>query len=127
MTGFLALQAAGRLRDAVNMVEDLQELGEAHTTAAAASVCTPDPMFERVAAGLRGARARTGLSEEQIVSMLHERGVEIGLLVLRRAERLGVIDFALAARLADAYGMTTDCLAGRRPNTWQFAPPSLAL
>ena len=59
--------------------------------------------------------------------MLREQGVESSLLALRRAESMGVIDFALAVRLADAYGMTTDCLAGRRPNTWQFAPPSLAL
>jgi hypothetical protein len=90
-------------------------------------VSATDPMLDRVAAGLRSARARTGLSEKQIVAMLHEQGVESSLLALRRAESMGVIDFALAVRLADAYGMTTDCLAGRRPNTWQFAPPSLAL
>ncbi len=110
----------------MSMVVDPQEPGEAHVKATA-SVSATDPMLDRVAAGLRAARARTGLSEEQIVAMLREQGVESSLLALRRAESMGVIDFALAVRLADAYGMTTDCLAGRRPNTWQFAPRSLAL
>jgi hypothetical protein len=108
------------------MLVDPQEPGEAHVRATA-SVSATDPVLERVAAGLRAARARTGLSEQQIVAMLREQGVESSLLALRRAESLGVVDFALAVRLADAYGMTTDCLAGRRPNAWQFAPPSLVL
>jgi hypothetical protein len=108
------------------MAVDPQEPGEAHVTAAA-SVSTPDPMLDRVAAGLRAARARTGLSEEQVVALLHEQGVEAGLLAVRRAESTGVIDFALAVRLADAYGMTTDCLAARRPNARRFAPPALVL
>ena len=113
-------------RDAASMVVDPQEPGEAHVKATVSASAT-DAMLDRVAAGLRAARARTGLSEKQIVAMLHEQGVESSLLALRRAESTGVIDFALAVRLADAYGMTTDCLAGRRPNAWQFAPRSLVL
>ncbi len=110
----------------MSMLEDPHDGGDEHLTVTVAD-CTPDPALERVARALRGARARTGLSEEQIVAMLNERGVAISLLVLRRAELIGTIDLALAAQLADVYGMTTDCLAGRRPNTWQFAPPALAL
>lgn len=120
------IAAACAAGDAVSMVADPREPGEAHAKATA-SLSATDPMLDRVAAGLRAARARTGLSEQQIVAMLHEQGVESSLLALRRAESMGVIDFALAVRLADAYGMTTDCLAGRRPNSWQFAPPSLVL
>jgi transcriptional regulator with XRE-family HTH domain len=108
------------------MLEDPHQDGDEHLLATVAD-CTPDPGLERVARALRAARARTGLSEEQIVAMLGERGVPISLLVLRRAERIGSIDLALAARLADVYGMTTDTLAGRRPNSWQFAPPALSL
>ena len=65
---------------------------------------------------LRGARARTGMSAERTVAVLVERGVAISVSVLERAERTGVLDFALASCLADAYGTTTDCLAGRRPD-----------
>jgi hypothetical protein len=108
------------------MAETLESAADAPMVVAAITPA-PDLMLERVAAALRSARARTGLSEERIVAMLNEQGAETSLLVLRRAERVGVIDFALASRLADVYGMTTDCLAGRRPNTWQFAPPALAL
>ena len=75
--------------------------------------------LERVAAGLRGARARTGMSEERAVALLVERGVAISVPVLRRAERTGELDFALASCLADVYGSTTDCLAGRRPDRRQ--------
>ena len=39
--------------------------------------------------------------------------------MLRRAERTGELDFALASCLADVYGSTTDCLAGRRPDRRQ--------
>jgi hypothetical protein len=70
--------------------------------------------LQRVARSLRGARARTGLSEEHVVALLATRGVAINRALLRRAERTGVIDLALAASLADAYGTTTDDLAGRR-------------
>jgi hypothetical protein len=108
------------------MLEDPPEGGGEHFAATVAD-CTPDPAQERVARSLRAARARTGLSEEQIVAMLNERGTAVSLVVLRRAERVGSIDLALAARLADVYGMTTDTLAGRRPKEWQFAPASLVL
>ena len=108
------------------MLEGPPENGDEILTATVAD-CTPDPGLERVARALRGARARTGLGEEQIVALLNERGVPISLLALRRAERIGSIDLALAAQLADLYGMTTDTLAGRRPNSRQFAPPALSL
>jgi hypothetical protein len=75
--------------------------------------------LERVAKALRGARARTGMTEERTVGVLIERGVLISVPVLRRAERTGVVDFALASCLADVYGTTTDCLAGRRPDRRQ--------
>jgi hypothetical protein len=75
-----------------------------------------DPALERVAKALRGARARTGLSEELAVAILVERGVVISMRVLQRAEATGMLDLVLASHLADAYGTTTDCLAGRRPN-----------
>ena len=87
----------------------------------------PDPTHERVAMSLRGARARTGLSEQHVVAMLNKQGVAITVGLLRRAERSGAIDLALAVRLADAYGTTTDCLAGRRLNNRQVAPPLFAL
>lgn len=88
---------------------------------------SPDPTHERVAMSLRGARARTGLSEQHVVTMLNKQGVAISLGLLRRAERTGTIDLALAVQLADAYGTTTDCLAGRRLNNRQVAPPLFAL
>jgi hypothetical protein len=78
-----------------------------------------DATLERVAMALRGARARTGMSEERTVAVLSERGVAISVSVLRRAEHTGVLDFALASCLADAYGTTTDCLSGRRPDRRQ--------
>lgn len=70
--------------------------------------------LERVARSLRAARARTGLSEEHVVALLTRRDVVINLALLRRAERTGMVDLALAVSLADAYGTTTDGLAGRR-------------
>ena len=70
--------------------------------------------LERVAKGLRGARARTGLSEEEVVSILARQGMALTIADLRRAESTGAVGLALAARLADIYGTTTDGLAGRR-------------
>jgi hypothetical protein len=70
--------------------------------------------LERAAKGLRGARARTGLSEEDVVSILARQGLDLTLGDLRRAESTGAIGLAVAARLADVYGTTTDGLAGRR-------------
>ena len=77
--------------------------------------------LERVAGALRGARARTGMSEERTVAVLNERGVDVTVAVLRRAERTGELDLALASCLADVYGITTDCLAGRRPDRRQVS------
>ena len=74
----------------------------------------PDATLERVAKALREARARTGMSERQVVAILAARGVAVSLPMLRRAERTGVLDLAFAALVADVYGTTTDCLAGRR-------------
>jgi len=70
--------------------------------------------LERVAKGLRGARARTGLSEQEVVSILARQGMALTIADLRRAESTGAVGLALAARLADIYGTTTDGLAGRR-------------
>jgi hypothetical protein len=74
----------------------------------------PVAELERVAKGLRGARARTGLSEEEVVSILGRQGIALTTKGLRRAENTGAIALALAACLADIYGTTTDGLAGRR-------------
>jgi hypothetical protein len=83
-------------------------------------------VLERVARALRAARARTGLSEQQAVALANERGAGISLMVLLRAERTGVVDLALAVHLADVYGMTTDCLAGRRTGQRQAAAPGFS-
>jgi hypothetical protein len=82
---------------------------------------TPDPVLERVATALRGARARTGMSEERVVAILTRKGIPADVRTLRRAERTGMIDLAFASHLADLYGTTTDCMAGRRPNRNQVA------
>ena len=74
----------------------------------------PADEVERVAKGLRGARARTGLREEEVVSILARQGLSLTVSDLRRAESTGAIGLALAARLADIYGTTTDGIAGRR-------------
>jgi hypothetical protein len=73
----------------------------------------PGPALERVARGLRGARARTGLSEADVAGFLAGQRIALTIANLRRAESTGTIDLALAARLADLYGTTTDSLAGR--------------
>ncbi len=82
---------------------------------------TPDPVLERVAVALRGARVRTGMSEERVVAILTSKGIPADVRMLRRAERTGMIDLAFASHLADLYGTTTDCIAGRRPNRNQVA------
>jgi hypothetical protein len=79
-------------------------------------IAAPDEAHERVAKALRGARARTGLREQQVVDKLVARGFEFSLTALRRAESAGALELALASALADLYGMTTDCLSGRRLN-----------
>ena len=73
-----------------------------------------DPAVEAVAHALRGARARTGMSEQQVVAKLAEDGFAITVTRLRGWERTGVIRVDAAAHLADAYGVTLDTLAGRR-------------
>jgi hypothetical protein len=73
-----------------------------------------DPALEVVGRALRGARARTGMSEQQVVAKLAEDGFTITVTRLRTWERTGVIRVDAAARLADAYGITLDSLAGRR-------------
>jgi hypothetical protein len=73
-----------------------------------------DPAVEEVARALRGARARTGMSEQQVVAVLAEQGFRITVTRLRGWERTGVIRVDAASRLADVYGITIDSLAGRR-------------
>ena len=73
-----------------------------------------DPALDEVARALRAARARTGMSEEQVVAVLAEQGFKITLTRLRGWERTGVIRVDAAAQLANAYGTTIDSLAGRR-------------
>lgn len=73
----------------------------------------PVAALERVARGLRGARARTGLSETDVVAILERQGIALSAPALRRAESTGAIALALAACLADIYGTTTDGLASR--------------
>ena len=73
-----------------------------------------DLAVEAVAHALRGARARTGMSEQQVVAKLAEDGFAITVTRLRGWERTGVIRIDAAAHLADAYGVTLDTLAGRR-------------
>ena len=73
-----------------------------------------DPAVDEVARALRGARARTGMSEQQVVAVLAEQGFAVTVARLRGWERTGVIRVDAASRLADAYGITIDALAGRR-------------
>jgi hypothetical protein len=73
-----------------------------------------DPLLERIAAGLRVARERTGLSEQQVVALLEQQGLAITLETLQRWEVTGEVQLDSAAQLADAYGCTLDSLAGRR-------------
>lgn len=71
-------------------------------------------VLARVAAGLRVARQRTGLSEEQVVALLAQQGLAITTETLTRWETSGLIHVDSASHLADAYGTTLDSLAGRR-------------
>ena len=73
-----------------------------------------NPALAEVAAALRGARARTGMSEEQVIGVLAEQGLTITVARLRGWERTGVVRIDSAMRLADIYGITIDTLAGRR-------------
>ena len=81
----------------------------------------PDPVLERVADGVarracahgheRGARRRDPRGQGHRGRRAHAAP--------RRAH--GTIDLAFASHLADLYGTTTDCMAGRRPNRNQVA------
>ena len=73
-----------------------------------------DPVLDEIARALRRARARTGMSEGQVVALLAEQGFKITVTRLRGWERTGVIRVDAAAHLANAYGITIDSLAGRR-------------
>jgi hypothetical protein len=80
----------------------------------AAAQAEPAVVLDRVARGLRGARARTRMSEVDVVSILGRQGITLSVDSLRLAESSGVIALGLAACLSDIYGTTTDGLAGRR-------------
>jgi ribosome-binding protein aMBF1 (putative translation factor) len=71
-------------------------------------------LLERIATALRVARARTGLSEQQVVALLAQQGLAITVETLRRWETSGLVHVDSASHLADAYGATLDSLAGRR-------------
>jgi len=73
-----------------------------------------EQVLERIAAGLRMARKRTGLSEGQVVALLAQQGLAITTRTLQRWEASGLIHVDSASHLADAYGTTLDSLAGRR-------------
>jgi hypothetical protein len=83
-------------------------------TPEAPAAAEPTVRLDRVAKGLRGARARTGMREADVVAILAGQGIALSVSALCRAESLGDIPLALAACLADVYGTTTDGLAGRR-------------
>jgi hypothetical protein len=73
-----------------------------------------EQLLAQIAAGLSAARARTGLSEQQVVDLLKLHGLEIAAPALQRWEASGVLPVDSAVRLADVYGTTMDLLAGRR-------------
>lgn len=73
-----------------------------------------EQLLERIATGLRVARSRTGLSEQQVVALLAQQGLAITVETLRQWEASGRIHVDSASQLADAYGTTLDSLSGRR-------------
>jgi ribosome-binding protein aMBF1 (putative translation factor) len=79
----------------------------------------------QIATSLRAARARTGLSQQQVVHLLAKLNLEITAAVLERWEASGLIHVDEAAHLAAAYGTTLDLLAGRR--AFRQLPPALEL
>jgi hypothetical protein len=89
-------------------------LDVARATLPAAVTAAPAVVLDRVAKGMRGARARTGLTEAGVVAILERQGIALSVAALRRAETTGAIPLALASCLADVYGTTVDRLAGRR-------------
>jgi hypothetical protein len=82
---------------------------------------TNDPAFPadeqvvaHIAAGLRAARARAGLSEEQVVDLVGGQGLEITARQLAAWEQTGLLRVDIAVYLAGVYGTTIDIMAGRR-------------
>lgn len=78
---------------------------------------TPESTAElrvQVATSLRAARARTGMSRQQVVGQLAKQGLDIPVGTLERWESSGLINVDSAAQLAAAYGTTIDALVGRR-------------
>ena len=69
---------------------------------------------DRISAALRSARERTGLSEQEVVDLMHARGASITAATLERWERTGGIRLEEAVDLAAVYHMPLDELAGRR-------------
>src|SRR5258706_2627636 len=84
------------------------------TTSTGTGRAPAEQVLERVAAGLREARQRTGLSEGQVVALLAQQGLAITTETLTRFETSGLIHVHSASHLVDAYGTTLDSLAGRR-------------
>jgi hypothetical protein len=80
----------------------------------AVAACESAAVLDRVGKGLRGARARTGMCEADVVAILERQGIPLSASALREAESSGVVSLGLAACLADIYGTTTDGIAGRR-------------
>jgi hypothetical protein len=69
---------------------------------------------DRISAALRNARARAGLSEQEVIELLHARGVSISAATIERWERTGGIRLEEAVDVAAVYHMSLDELAGRR-------------
>lgn len=83
-------------------------------TRARTDAAVAEQTLARISAGLRAARLRTGLSEERVIALLGQQGLDITPATLQRWETTGLIHLDSASQLADAYGTTLDTLAGRR-------------
>jgi hypothetical protein len=70
---------------------------------------------DRISAALRNARQRAGLDEQQVVELMHARGVSVTSATVQRWERTGGIRLEEAVDLAAVYHISLDELAGRRP------------
>jgi hypothetical protein len=75
---------------------------------------------DRISTALRKARARAGLSEQQVVDLMDARGVSITPATLERWERTGGIRLEEAVDLAAVYHMSLDALAGLRAQNRRF-------
>jgi hypothetical protein len=69
---------------------------------------------DRISAALRTARARAGLTEQEVIDLLQARGVSISAATIERWERTGGIRLEEAVDVAAVYHMSLDELAGRR-------------